>query len=739
VADADETSLEKTFSDLANSRLRDAAPALLEYLVGFQIIDNDEDGSRCVGIFGCEIGESFYYVPCFFLNGQIKGLDSIYSEESDLFTPLDDEWIDLLINRRPNQIGETDTRSKQDRGTQVPNYTRLRTIPSGGSSNFGFTKDASDLCGTMAAPRDSDPTESLSDLLPLFGPKVARGFLDDLKRHPKLAEAVQRFYDVTEFETTLPKLAAKADKVTIISNIAQTGAETLSDSEKEQLVRGGVGVIDNRPDVDKAIVYTTRTKETMQNPGHGGMYEVLMSNGDIKTLFCFNVLSGDSFLCYDPESGKHGIVPSHHIWTIQQHEKAEFHDKLKSESVEPSAVRPNDCVVFCNQSGDCTLGFEIDSAETSEGELKTLGVHCSYWLDALGSSALQHCGYSKMDYLTGPAPWRYKKPSERVKEVVVTDAGSGAIRYLANKLVVNNRRFRALILNRTKQNSDGYSEGSYDPDKKFNLSDFGDHQTVRVALDKTASQIKVWSDGHEITIRDQDGTHQITAPNAIAHLIRKHACSVEDARMVVDDAVRDATVYYVQYPSLAKQAAHLLGFPDMPDTTNGSEMGQFHQGQIPLSLTEKATPEGNRQYYTYQSPFGGGSDEDQGGQGGPEKSKGQDTAKAVQTAAQTGQKDVFDASVLGSLVKSHNPTDLVERFLPTIVSGMDRLGRLLFVLNWHYEDFEERYGKDDLMEFQDNLKSTFESLGQLVVFMKRRTLAGDPSHYGLGLNANMDG
>jgi hypothetical protein len=63
----------------------------------------------------------------------------------------------------------------------------------------------------------------------------------------------------------------------------------------------------------------------------------------------------------------------------------------------------------------------------------------------------------------------------------------------------------------------------------------------------------------------------------------------------------------------------------------------------------------------------------------------------------------------------------------------------LFVLNWHYEDFEERYGKDDLMEFQDNLKSTFESLGQLVVFMKRRTLAGDPSHYGLGLNANMDG
>ncbi len=732
-ADADETSLESTFADLANSRLRDKAPGLLDYLLGFQLLDHDDDGARCVGIFGVQIGDAIYYVPCFFLNGAIKGLDSIYSEESDLFAPLDDEWIELLLNRRPNQIGETDTRTNTDRGTQVPNYTRLRTIPSGGSTSFGFTKDASDLCEIMSAPRDSEPIESLTDLLPLFGPKIASGFLADLKRHPKLAEAVQQFYDISEFETTLPKLAAKADKVTIISSIAQTGADTLSDSEKEQLINGGVGVIDNRPDIDKAVVYTTKTHETMQNPGHGGLYEVLMANGDIKTLFCFNVLSGDSFLCYDPDSGKHGVVPGHHIWTIQQHDKAEFHDQLKSESVEPSAVRPGDCVVFCNQTGDCTLGFEVDSAETGEGELKTLGVHCSYWLDALGSSPLQHCGYSRMDYLTGPAPWRYKKPSERVKDVVVTEAGSGAIRYMASKLVVNNRRFRAIILNRTKSSEDEYSYPSYDSDKKFNLADFGDHQTVRGALDKTASPITIWSDDHLTIVRDHQGTHQIPASEAVSYLIRKHACSAEDARLIVGDAVRQAAHYYIQYPSMAKQAAQLLGFPDMPDTTNGSEMGQFHQGQIPLSLTEKAAPEGNREYYTYQSPFGGGSDEQQGHE------SGQDVAKKVQTAAQTGQKAVFDASVLGSLAKTHNPTDLVERFLPTIVSGMDRLGRLLFVLNWHYNEFEDRYGKDDLTEFQDNLKSTFESLGQLVVFMKRRTLAGDPTHYGLGLGATLDG
>ena len=35
--------------------------------------------------------------------------------------------------------------------------------------------------------------------------------------------------------------------------------------------------------------------------------------------------------------------------------------------------------------------------------------------------------------------------------------------------------------------------------------------------------------------------------------------------------------------------------------------------------------------------------------------------------------------------------------------------------------------------------STFEAIGDLVIFMRKRTLSGDPEFYGLGLNATMDG
>jgi hypothetical protein len=171
-----------------------------------------------------------------------------------------------------------------------------------------------------------------------------------------------------------------------------------------------------------------------------------------------------------------------------------------------------------------------------------------------------------------------------------------------------------------------------------------------------------------------------------------------------------------------------MAFPDLNDTAEGGVMSSYHTTQHPYETEVKGPSPSNREFYQYFSPFGQGGDE-----GEP------DAFSAIQQASETGQKEVFDAAVLGSMVKSHAPTDMVERFLPTIVAGMDRLGRILFLLHWHYDEFQERYGKEELIEFVDNLRSTFEALGDLVIFMRRRTLSGDPEFYGLGLNATMDG
>jgi hypothetical protein len=45
-----EAEFERTFADLAHARLRDRAPGLLDYMVGFQLLDKSDDDTHAVGV-----------------------------------------------------------------------------------------------------------------------------------------------------------------------------------------------------------------------------------------------------------------------------------------------------------------------------------------------------------------------------------------------------------------------------------------------------------------------------------------------------------------------------------------------------------------------------------------------------------------------------------------------------------------------------------------------------------------
>jgi hypothetical protein len=188
---------------------------------------------------------------------------------------------------------------------------------------------------------------------------------------------------------------------------------------------------------------------------------------------------------------------------------------------------------------------------------------------------------------------------------------------------------------------------------------------------------------------------------------------VSDATMIVNDAGYKPQKYWV------KQATDLQAFPELNDKTDGGYMGQYTPEMQTYETHQTTGSPDNTRFYDYISPFVGGvpGQDDQG------------TLDTLSQAAQLGNKEVFDAAALASLIKAARPTEMVERFLPTMVSGMDRLGRLLFLVLWHSEEFKERFG-EDLPEIVDNLRSTFEHLGELVIKLKERSLSGDPSFFG---------
>jgi hypothetical protein len=108
--------------------------------------------------------------------------------------------------------------------------------------------------------------------------------------------------------------------------------------------------------------------------------------------------------------------------------------------------------------------------------------------------------------------------------------------------------------------------------------------------------------------------------------------------------------------------------------------------------------------------------------------------QSAQQAAQMGQKDVFDTTMISSMLKAVREDSIVDRYLGDLTKALDRLGRILFMFYWHNEEFMNRYGKQDLPELEDTLRNAFEVLGDLVLYLKQKTINAGA---GLDLGSNL--
>jgi len=86
----------------------------------------------------------------------------------------------------------------------------------------------------------------------------------------------------------------------------------------------------------------------------------------------------------------------------------------------------------------------------------------------------------------------------------------------------------------------------------------------------------------------------------------------------------------------------------------------------------------------------------------------------------TGVEEVFDASVLKSLMQSSSVSDLKREFVVDLIKGMDSAGGTLLMIYWNYEMFKERYG-NQLAEMESKLLDVFNNLGDLILFLKEKT------------------
>jgi hypothetical protein len=143
-----ESGLEQAFASLAHTYIADAAPKLLKYELGFQLLDRDEDGTYAAGAFCFKIGSHWAFAPVFFRNGELKGHELLYLKNQDMFVPLQGPWVNYLLGKGgDDRLGEPVDRNVSLLGLTGSNLTQIARSPYKTASAAGWRGE---LVKTMA-------------------------------------------------------------------------------------------------------------------------------------------------------------------------------------------------------------------------------------------------------------------------------------------------------------------------------------------------------------------------------------------------------------------------------------------------------------------------------------------------------------------------------------------------------------------------------------------------------------
>jgi len=93
----------------------------------------------------------------------------------------------------------------------------------------------------------------------------------------------------------------------------------------------------------------------------------------------------------------------------------------------------------------------------------------------------------------------------------------------------------------------------------------------------------------------------------------------------------------------------------------------------------------------------------------------------AQLSMDTGQSSLFEHGVVGNLVDTYDSTMLIDKYIPVMEDGLDKIGRILFLFYWKPNDFSRLYGSDDQSGIENKLISNFKSFGDLVLELTKKT------------------
>jgi hypothetical protein len=750
-----DSSFELKFSQLADSRLQEKVPSLYPYRVGFQLIDKNEDDTKGVGVMAFVLDGSWLYAPVFFIKGNLKGMELLYVKNKDLFIPLKDSWISFVKKGEAATLGEG--KDRQQVRSKKPDMIHLMLSPQEKiSKEQDSLIDKDTLCMMMtkleAVQRD------LTTELPKLGKESFQEFVRSMEKDAAFAEAIFKFYKPEDLrkiaekiddvnvedasgksedqktrdvkveqdsaeapkssiidaaiakskgntnvvkeekilleaepneasrsddndEPKAPPINANKETVTkekspigtvqVVTSSKDENAKGLSDKEKEILMRDGVFVKDDRSST--TTVFNTDVKNySFTNPTESGIYDVLLADG--KTSPMLIVFPNTHFKKVEiSHSGfranaERRVCPNPEVAVIDLSEPKEFR-----------MIKVKEILGVPTQRLDETVYNKVKNIpEFTRKTYLSNKSSCYLVMD------------KKRNACVVRFPWdldgrmRYNKDSDSLP----VDHEHACIKFTGNDGKLSVQRDMLYI----PAGAVGFP--CTQASAPFML---GNVNTFLFNMKKTAGleDMKIYSDrnGFAITVGNEKKSTQkmnLSKTAALIYLVKDQAISAPLAKKMLKEA-SDNLMMPKSKRYLLKYAANTNDIYEL-QTGQPGESRRTAQ-KAPLEQANKLMP-----------------------------------AQALRTATNAsneGMKEVLDTSVLASLVGTSHSMELMGSYLTDLTKAMDKVGRMLFLYYWHNDEFKDQYGAQELVELEESLRDVFDSVGDLVLFIREKSVDFD--------------
>lgn len=747
----DDVPFEQAFSNLAHAYLQDKAPGLLDHEIGFQLLDRNAENTKAVGIFAFKIGSLWLYAPMFFLNGDLKGHELLYLKNQDMFVPMKENWINYLINRKPSVLGEGIARNLSQFGQRQPDFTQMSRSPAKfGSAKPTLKEMMTAVLPTLAKTATLNTAKAFEDLgraldLEKFLKEAKLHTIDFLVKScqsaPALAEAFNEFHGMEIIKEAIA--AAKArDKATKIASVlsespekpvaaktlkiishdttVQTSApHEITEEEQEKLLRDGLLILDQRDRDNVSVAYNIQAEKKFFNPTESGLYEILVKPGEIERCYVavhpMGAARRSDFVTVVRIDGRKEWINTRadHVWALARVEGDEF-DSWYDGLPEANSISGDARYMAINKRGDTTVPFrKIREYGSDEFGATAYEVHMEDHSKFPPRGSISGCCY--LD------PLNYDKYRDGVRVHLNGKKGSSLRASMGDVFVPEG--YKLLKVSKGEDDVENAEEagqsacgcGESDPP----ALQPGTMLDVQNALMNKTAALHVRHNGTEIEINNGA---KMSEKAALVNLVQVHGLREVAAREIIKRASAakkyECRIKYAEPYGSPMMINDAPGSPSIPEPVYGGENIMSTRVPTQLGIDIGVPVPGMSAMRTDRSIYNPNTMYDQ-----TPMDKMQDSElQRIMAAAQSGQREVFDTAMIGSMLRAVRDDSMVERYMGDLTKGLDKLGRILFMFYWHGDKFAERYGKADMPELEDALRNAFEMLGDVILFLKQKTI-----------------